>query len=86
MYELLHDDRAFNPLVLKCSLGTEEINHHDDISSSSSSSSSSSIPKCQNRNKSTKRKGGELVDYLKEKDDKFLVAFKDTQEKQKQNN
>ena len=42
MYELLHDDPAFNPLVLKSYLGTEEFNHHDD---SSSSSRSSPVPK-----------------------------------------
>ena len=41
MYEILHDDPSFNPLVRKSFLGTEEFNHHDDISSSSSSSSSS---------------------------------------------
>lgn len=71
MYTLLNDDPAFRPPVVRSSLGTE-INNVDECEASSSQSNGEKPPK-----RSCTGSRGELIDYLKERDDNFLKTIKE---------
>lgn len=70
MYDLLHDDPGFNPPLLMSSLGAVETNNSEENS-------------CTEKDPPKKRKcSNELTEYLKERDEKFLNAFKEMHENQ----
>lgn len=79
MHDILHDDPAFNPPIVKSSLGTEETSSTialgEDISSDSCSSN-------ENEKKLRRKKAisYELVEYLKDRDEKCLKVFQDMQD------
>lgn len=73
MHDILHDDPAFNPPIVKSSLGTEET-----ISTIALGGEYISFDSCssnENEKKAQKKKGNELVEYLKDRDEKFLKVF-----------
>lgn len=70
MYDLLHDDPGFNPPLLMSSLGAVETNNSEENL-------------CTEKDPQKKRKcSNELTEYLKERDEKFLNAFKEMHENQ----
>ncbi|XP_062572701.1 uncharacterized protein LOC134234651 [Saccostrea cucullata] len=79
MHDILHDDPAFNPPIVKSSLGTEETS--STIVLGGEDTSSDSCCSSENEKKAQKKKGNELVEYLKDRDEKFLNAFQNMQEK-----
>ena len=93
MFQLLEDDPAFRPLVLRSSLGTKEINNiadensddspngedHREDNPGPSASTSSTSNSCRPKKK---RKVDDVKEYLAERDDKFLSMMKEMQEKQ----
>ncbi|XP_056019847.1 uncharacterized protein LOC125660619 [Ostrea edulis] len=71
MYDLLHDDPAFSPPLLMSSFATIETCDSDE------NTTEKDPPKKRRCTSSN-----ELTEYLKERDEKFLHAFKEMHEKQ----
>jgi hypothetical protein len=73
MYDILHDDPAFSPPIVMSFFGTVETCESDE-----STSMTEKDPPRKKRNTSN----DDLKEYLRERDERFLNAFKEMQEKQ----